>query len=90
MALRWRFDENSNIYVNLLSMFLWVCYIWDNFNKEKEELTDIKDLKQSGKSGKKPAADAGRNRPTPAGDAATSRTALLGLDHRTGPQLKQP
>lgn len=49
---------DGNIIKSFARFKLFAERVKDNFNKEKEELTDIKDLKQSGKSGKKPAADA--------------------------------
>ncbi|MBL0107686.1 MAG: DNA translocase FtsK [Ignavibacteria bacterium] len=49
---------DGNIIKSFARFKLFAERVKDNFNKEKEELTDLKDLKQFGKSGKKPAADA--------------------------------
>ena len=49
---------DGNIIKSFARFKLFAEKVKDNFNKEKEELTDLKDLKQSEKSGKKPAADA--------------------------------
>ena len=49
---------DGNIIKSFARFKLFAERVKDNFNKEKEELTDIKDLKQSEKSGKKPATDA--------------------------------